>query len=134
MYVSVVVKTQVLAVDDKSTEVLSARILFYLGFLFFLIRQCLLCQAYFRYVPIHQVFLPPKLFTIRYHGIPFSFVKLYIIVNILYQLIAMDSLLLNCFLDSLKHRITTNDLPMLTSTFYRAHMIPSWYETTCFLT
>lgn len=38
--------------------------------------------------------------------------------------IAMDELLQECFLQALKTRLNKTELPLLTSTFYSAHMIP----------
>ena len=38
----------------------------------------------------------------------------------------MDNLLTECFLQALKTKLTKDDVPMLTSTFYRSHMLDLW--------
>lgn len=42
------------------------------------------------------------------------------------QLPSMDDLLNECFFVAVKTSISKDDLPMLTSTFYRSHMMPLW--------
>ena len=39
---------------------------------------------------------------------------------------SMDDLLIECFYIAVKTSISKDDLPMLTSTFYRSHMMPLW--------
>ena len=41
----------------------------------------------------------------------------------------MDDLLVECFCIAIKSKVKKEDLPMLTSTFYRSHMMPLWWET-----
>lgn len=38
----------------------------------------------------------------------------------------MDDLLCECFYMAIKSSIKKDDLPVLTSTFYRSHMMPLW--------
>ena len=38
----------------------------------------------------------------------------------------MDGLLCECFYMAIKSSIKKDDLPVLTSTFYRSHMMPLW--------
>ncbi len=38
----------------------------------------------------------------------------------------MDELLRECFLKALVKRVKQSDLPILTSTFYKAHMMEVW--------
>lgn len=38
----------------------------------------------------------------------------------------MDDLLSECFYMAIKSSIKKEDLPVLTSTFYRSHMMPQW--------
>lgn len=38
----------------------------------------------------------------------------------------MDELLNECFYMAIKSSVKKEDLPMLTSTFYRSHMMPLW--------
>lgn len=54
-----------------------------------------------------------------------NFIYMYIcLVVCLLIYIAMDELLQECFLQALKTRLNKTELPLLTSTFYSAHMIP----------
>ena len=40
---------------------------------------------------------------------------------------SMDDLLTECFYMAIKSSISRDDLPVLTSTFYRSHVMPQWY-------